>query len=774
MRIKHAYIKRYGPLQDKTCNPGEGLTILMGSNDQGKTLTIDALIKMILGKKDTRNFEQIDRVGENPEGYAVLLDAEGQEIKVPEKGCLDSIAGLTSEECRNIFIIRNSDLSISRESQFYNHITDRLTGLRTQEIDSIIKKLREEARITPGGAFTNVQGVKLKERIEKAKGIVQSIAELEDIVKKEGYDNIEEELAALEKEKEITAGKLENLENARKREMYEKAKAALEKLTGARDNLEELKSYGDEQEQAWRDSEKSRQNLHQDIDELQEKLEENKGRYQKVLGELKEKEQELQVLEEKKNTLDNEVRPDLKSCLQKREDLKEAEEKSRQLTPMGACSALMLGISLIGSIISSSPLFIFLTFFFLAITIALCRHRVILVRERASCAGLLERINLVLSRYGMRGDSLEEILEKVNKFAEDQAQKVKQAEALRTDQRVLREKIDELQNKYIPQLKEKTRRAEEVIESIKLESKEETLRDYSSRLRDKKETERILGEQKSILEHTFGTVSYSFQDNLTNWGQKVKDLEGFRKKARDTIYDDRKVIELEERRADLEDKLEESSGKLRIYKEKLLEVEKEANRLLQQEKETDYLPCSTSLDLGWVKKKVQDFIDEKEKNREAAQRAVSIFEDLEAEEKKKVSRLFGRDSDVSCYLQEITGGLYQEVVFSQEKGNLEIKRRDGVLLEPEKLSGGSYDQLYFSIRLALGEKLLKGKKGFFILDDPFIKADYERLCRQMQAILKISRMGWQVIYFSAKKETREVLEKEINSGTVNCLEIEDL
>lgn len=774
MRIKHAYIKRYGPLQDKTCNPGEGLTILMGSNDQGKTLTIDALIKMILGKKDTRNFEQIDRVEENPEGYAVLLDAEGQEIKVPEKGCLDSIAGLTSEECRNIFIIRNSDLSISRESQFYNHITDRLTGLRTQEIDSIIKKLREEARITPGGAFTNVQGVKLKERIEKAKGIVQSIAELEDIVKKEGYDNIEEELAALEKEKEITAGKLENLENARKREMYEKAKAALEKLTGARDNLEELKSYGDEQEQAWRDSEKSLQNLHQDIDELQEKLEENKGRYQKVLGELKEKEQELQVLEEKKNTLDNEVRPDLKSCLQKREDLKEAEEKSRQLTPMGACSALMLGISLIGSIISPSPLFIFLTFFFLAITIALCRHRVILVRERASCAGLLERINLVLSRYGMRGDSLEEILEKVNKFAEDQAQKVKQAEALRTDQRVLREKIDELQNKYIPQLKEKTRRAEEVIESIKLESKEETLRDYSSRLRDKKETERILGEQKSILEHTFGTVSYSFQDNLTNWGQKVKDLEGFRKKARDTIYDDRKVIELEERRADLEDKLEESSGKLRIYKEKLLEVEKEANRLLQQEEETDYLPCSTSLDLGWVKKKVQDFIDEKEKNREAAQRAVSIFEDLEAEEKKKVSRLFGRDSDVSCYLQEITGGLYQEVVFSQEKGNLEIKRRDGVLLEPEKLSGGSYDQLYFSIRLALGEKLLKGKKGFFILDDPFIKADYERLCRQMQAILKISRMGWQVIYFSAKKETREVLEKEINSGTVNCLEIEDL
>ncbi len=66
------------------------------------------------------------------------------------------------------------------------------------------------------------------------------------------------------------------------------------------------------------------------------------------------------------------------------------------------------------------------------------------------------------------------------------------------------------------------------------------------------------------------------------------------------------------------------------------------------------------------------------------------------------------------------------------------------------LAGGAYDQLYFSIRLALAEKILKGKTGFFILDDPFIKSDHKRLAKQMDLLKKISKLGWQIIYFSSK------------------------
>ncbi|MCL0077979.1 hypothetical protein M1N61_02895, partial [Peptococcaceae bacterium] len=95
---------------------------------------------------------------------------------------------------------------------------------------------------------------------------------------------------------------------------------------------------------------------------------------------------------------------------------------------------------------------------------------------------------------------------------------------------------------------------------------------------------------------------------------------------------------------------------------------------------------------------------------------------------------------------------------------------DGAILEAEKLSGGAYDQLYFSIRLALGEKLLKGKKGFFIMDDPFIKADPDRLQRQIEMLRKISESGWQVIYFSAKSEIKYTLKEDIESGAINYVE----
>jgi exonuclease SbcC len=97
---------------------------------------------------------------------------------------------------------------------------------------------------------------------------------------------------------------------------------------------------------------------------------------------------------------------------------------------------------------------------------------------------------------------------------------------------------------------------------------------------------------------------------------------------------------------------------------------------------------------------------------------------------------------------------------------------DGKILRAEKLSGGAYDQLYFSIRLALGEKLLKGKKGFFIMDDPFVKADPDRLHKQIEMLKKISELGWQVMYFSAKGEINDALKGDISRDTINYVELQ--
>ncbi len=54
-------------------------------------------------------------------------------------------------------------------------------------------------------------------------------------------------------------------------------------------------------------------------------------------------------------------------------------------------------------------------------------------------------------------------------------------------------------------------------------------------------------------------------------------------------------------------------------------------------------------------------------------------------------------------------------------------RQNGESFEVNNLSRGARDQLYLAVRVALGQKLLEGSPGFFIMDDTFLSADENRL-----------------------------------------------
>ena len=96
MKIKEFLIRRYGPLPDSGRIILRDFNLFWGKNENGKTLTIDALVKLLLGH-NIRNFEHIDRVEENPEGYVIIEYEKGKEIKLPEKGNLTKVADLTPQ-----------------------------------------------------------------------------------------------------------------------------------------------------------------------------------------------------------------------------------------------------------------------------------------------------------------------------------------------------------------------------------------------------------------------------------------------------------------------------------------------------------------------------------------------------------------------------------------------------------------------------------------------------------------------------------------------------
>lgn len=190
------------------------------------------------------------------------------------------------------------------------------------------------------------------------------------------------------------------------------------------------------------------------------------------------------------------------------------------------------------------------------------------------------------------------------------------------------------------------------------------------------------------------------------------------------------------------------------------EIEKEANNILQSD---DSARCAIFSDLSAVRKRIVSFFDDTQKTRKRVLDALSIFAQIEKEEITKVADLFGEKSSISTYFEEITCGSYKKVFFDTSAGAIQVERNNGDKLDAEKLSAGTYDQLYLCIRLALGEKLLKGNKGFFIFDDPFIKSDGKRLKNQMSMLKRISELGWQVTYFTAKDEVRNAIRN--NSPT---------
>ncbi len=742
MKIKEFSITRYGPLPNTGRILLNDFNLFFGKNEDGKTLTIDALVKLLLGR-NTKDFEHIERVDETPEGYVIISDDKGKEIKLPEKGDLTKVANLTPSECRNIFIVRNSNLSIARdvaqESEFYTNVTDRLTGLRTKEISMIRENLIEIGKITPTGIFRDIKGEKLKIRVKSAKDLIKKIESLGEKIKKDRFDELEKESVRQKEEIEGIEQETKSLEDARKREKYEKGKESLNKL---REDLEELKGleiYNESDEQLWREYERDIRIYDEERKKYRTEIQKKEEAFKKAKEKLDEVEREFNVFEDRKKKIDDQVKPELKNYEIGVGKVKSEEIKNRFYTLAAIISAVLLSISMLGVILNPSPILYGLLGFSLISTIIFAA--------------------LIFS-----------FIQKKSYF--EYQKKYDESQDIKWEKEMLEREIKELRDKTIPDIEKRMRNAEEKIEEIKRKSKEETLEDYTKKLKSKQEFEGSKGQQESVLESHFGKKSKKLEENISYWDEEISKLEKYKDKANDIKYSETTISELERRKREFERGLKEANNKMASLQKEIGEVEQKANEILRLEEEYSY--CKTSVDLEAIKDKLQGFIDENERNKDNVLEVLKIFEEIEAEEKEKVSELFGKESPISKYFNEITDGLYKEVTFNQKTEKIEVKRTDGKILGAEKLSEGAYDQLYFSIRLALGEKLLKGKKGFFIMDDPFIKADPDRLLRQIKALKKIFKLGWQVIYFSAKGEINDVLKEDIDSGTINYIKLQGI
>lgn len=768
MFLKEFAIRRYGPLADNGKRILSQFNLFYGPNEEGKTLTIDAILKMLFGKGAARNFEAVRRVDENPDGYLVIEESSKEEVKLPEAGTLPGLFGIGVSEFSNIFVIRDSDLSITDESDFYHGITARLTGMHSAEIGRIKDRLYDLGRITTGGEFQNVTPQKLKDRIKKARLILEKIEPLFFKLQEEGFSLFEEEMARLDQDYRDSTEKLNHFRAAQGRERYLKGQEALKRIQKAVTELGELKSCNQGDYEAWQRAEMSLEHLQEDCLNLEKEIAENKV----VLMAAREAKQSKSVAFRK-------VERELKEAVEKIEPLlteissqynkllkQETLIKNRYFNRTALTAILILLVSLAGSIIRPSWwLFIFLGLSAL-ITILSGSILLSLLVKRSRLEGLEAQACIKAEELGLPAGDIHEVRAG---FGRIKSEAVLVAENLSDAEKEADWQQKELE-RLSGQFEEKMRRIKEIEENLNRMRQDlatDTLAAFAAKLKRKQKLSNEIDKQRSLLESHFGRQAEltSHEAYISFWTEQVEELSPYASAIPDLKYDQRVVTRLNEVIETLEKESKELQGKMQERFEELRDIEKEVNELFYIDEE-GYLPCQTTLDLDKIRQKLEEWIAVQEENKKAALVALEIFAEMEIEEEQKVTALFGHDSPVSNYFNKITGGRYQEVFFESRDNPIKTIRHDGLELEASKLSGGTYDQLYFAIRLALGEKLLESERGFFILDDPFIKADPVRLEALMAMLFEICADGWQILYFSSKGEVKEALQEKITTGEV--------
>jgi DNA repair exonuclease SbcCD ATPase subunit len=394
--------------------------------------------------------------------------------------------------------------------------------------------------------------------------------------------------------------------------------------------------------------------------------------------------------------------------------------------------------------------------------------------KRSKLAAWFESIKLDLYKNKISGENIEEIYISIQEFEDRWYIKKRQLEDKQNQLRLQQSRISDLQNNDLPQAENVIQNAAGRIQEIKDKTGMKSLSEYREKIKERENKRNTIQNQLRILTDRFGRDYDTLSENIREWEKDILRLEPYRESALNIEYRQEDYDRLKQQKNDLEVSRQSLESHIQEFQKKLSEIETETNRILGPDI-PEYLPCKTSVDLKEIEKQIQNFISSYNERKKIIQKAKRVFEKIKLEEEEKVTHLFGKNSAVSKHFIRITGGLYQEVNFDPEKKKVVVTNKQNDVLDAEKLSGGAYDQLYFSIRLGLGESLISdGQPGFFILDDPFIKADSVRLQEQMAVLKKIAGDGWQILYFSAKGEVKHVLAKDIQAGKVDLVSLPGL
>lgn len=230
MKLREVHVDRYGPLRETL--QFDDAHVVYGPNESGKTLLVEALLQSLTGDRRVAG----TRVDERPEGYVVLDGEDGKHKLASGETLLDRYAErynfeLSPAEFRNVFVVRDGDMSVLDESSFYRRVTDRIVGIWTGDIETVRDRVLERGRLTPERWNRSSQYDDADDQYELAADLLADVESYLDEAESNGLDSIERDSYEAARERERAEAEVAALEAAKAREEYEelvKTKETLE------------------------------------------------------------------------------------------------------------------------------------------------------------------------------------------------------------------------------------------------------------------------------------------------------------------------------------------------------------------------------------------------------------------------------------------------------------------------------------------------------------------------------------------------------------------
>ena len=156
-----------------------------------------------------------------------------------------------------------------------------------------------------------------------------------------------------------------------------------------------------------------------------------------------------------------------------------------------------------------------------------------------------------------------------------------------------------------------------------------------------------------------------------------------------------------------------------------------------------------------VQYSLQEQYSELRKNNESIELVKILLAKAYENMKNNISPIFTKK--LSENITEITDGKYKKLTFNDEQG-LIVELNNGNYISAERLSTGTIDQLYLSLRLAMLDEI-SNEKVPIILDESFAYYDNDRL-KNILIYLAKEFNDRQIIIFTCTNREKNILEQE--------------